>query len=167
MNFYIQLKGKTRKISIDPDATADSYIVKVDGEPYPADIHPMQPNVLSVLIEGVSYRVIFDPRPGASAVVVGEQRMAYRLDDPRSLGSRANVDANDTGVRPIIASMPGRIVRILVQTGAPVEAQQGLIVVEAMKMQNELKSPRAGNVGRIAVEVGATVQAGTVLMVIE
>jgi biotin carboxyl carrier protein len=63
--------------------------------------------------------------------------------------------------------MPGRIVRILVQVGDRIEAQQGLIVVEAMKMQNELKAPKAGDVIRVAVETGATVQAGEVLLVIE
>ncbi len=167
MNTYIELNGRKHRLSIERAAEDDGFRVQLDGQPYPADMHPMQANVLSVLIEGRSYRVLFDPRPSGSAVVLGERRIPYRVDDPRSLGSRTNVDANDTGARSIIASMPGRIVRILVKVGDSIEAQQSLIVVEAMKMQNELKAPRAGTVARIAVEVGATVQAGKVLMVIE
>ncbi len=165
MNYPIELNGSKHRLSIEP--AADGYRFQLDGQPYPADAHLLQPNVLSVLIEGKSYRILFDPRPDGSAVVLEEHRLPYRVDDPRSLGSRRNVDANDTGARPITASMPGRIVRILVQVDDAIEAQQSLIVVEAMKMQNELKAPRAGTVTRIAVAVGATVQAGQLLLVIE
>ncbi|MEO6828544.1 MAG: biotin/lipoyl-containing protein [Acidobacteriaceae bacterium] len=165
MNSCIEMNGRKHQLSIKRQS--GGYICTLDGQPYPADVHLLQANVLSVLIEGRSHRILFDPRPEGSAVVLGERRLPYRVDDPRSLRSRTNVDANDTGARSIIASMPGRIVRILVQDGDSVEANQGLIVVEAMKMQNELKAPRAGKVARIAVEVGATVQASKILMVIE
>lgn len=165
MKIPIELNGSKHSLSIE--AAADGYRFQLDGQPYPADAQLLQANVLSILIEGRSYRILFDPRPDGNAVVLGERRLSYRIDDPRSLGSRRNVDANDTGARPIMASMPGRVVRILVKVGDAIEAQQGLIVVEAMKMQNELKSPRAGTVARIAVAVGATVQAGQLLLIIE
>ncbi len=167
MNYNIELDGRKHRLSIQPNAEMNGYRFQLDGQSCSADAQLLQPNVLSLLIEGKSFRILFDPRPGGAAIVLGERRIPYRIDDPRSLRSRANVDANDTGARSIIASMPGRIVRILVQAGDHIEAQQGLIVVEAMKMQNELKAPRAGTVTRVAVEVGATVQAGKVLMVIE
>jgi biotin carboxyl carrier protein len=63
--------------------------------------------------------------------------------------------------------MPGKVVRVLVEAGQAVEAGQGVVVVEAMKMQNELKSPKAGAVAEVRVEPGATVNAGDVLVVIE
>jgi biotin carboxyl carrier protein len=167
LTYHIELNGTKHRLSIYPAAEGDGYHFELDGQPCSADAQLLQPNVLSLLIEGKSYRILFDPRPDGAAIVLGERRITYRMDDPRSLRSRANVDANDTGTRSIAASMPGRIVRLLVKVGDNVEAQQGLIVVEAMKMQNELKAPKAGVVVRIAVEVGATVQAGKVLMVIE
>mgnify|MGYP001602169597 CR=1 FL=1 len=167
MNFDIELDGRKHRLSIQPLAAADGYSFLLDGQSCSADAYLLQPSILSLLIEGKSYRILFDPRPGEKAIVLSERRISYRIDDPRSLRSRTNVDMSSTGMRPIIASMPGRIVRILVRVGEQIEAQQGLIVVEAMKMQNELKSPRSGNVTRVAVEVGATVQAGDVLLVIE
>lgn len=167
MTYTIELNGRKHRLSIQPDAEANGHRFELDGQPCSADAQLLQPNVLSLLIEGKSYRVLFDPRPGGTAIVVGDRRIPYRVDDPRSLRSYANVNASETGARPIVASMPGRIVRILVQVGDPVEAQQGLIVVEAMKMQNELKAPKSGSVVRIDVAVGTTVQAGKTLMVIE
>lgn len=167
LNFDIEIGGKKRRLSIMPGESADQYRLELDGKPCAADVYFLQANVLSLLVEGKSYRILFDPRPDGAAVVLGEQRVTYEIDDPRSLRSRKNADADASGARPLIASMPGRVVRILVEEGQQVEALQGLIVVEAMKMQNELKAPRAGTISRIGVEVGATVQAGKVLMVIE
>lgn len=166
MNFDIEINGEKHRFSIQKDGDSDKF--ELDGRSCSADVQWLQPGLLSLLIDGRSYRILFDPRPGAGpAIVVQERRIPYRIDDPRSLRSRGNTGASDTGARPISASMPGRIIRILVNLGDQVEALQGLIVVEAMKMQNELKAPRAGIVTRVAVEVGATVQAGSVLLVIE
>ncbi|MEO6828922.1 MAG: biotin/lipoyl-containing protein [Acidobacteriaceae bacterium] len=165
MNLTIELAGQKHRVTIEP--SAGGHRLQLDGEPYPADVQHLQPDILSVLIDGRSYRVLFDPRPGGDAVVLGEQRLPYRIDDPRALGSRADAIANDTGARSVLASMPGRVVRIMVQVGDQIEAHQSLIVVEAMKMQNELKAPKAGVVARIAVEAGTTVQTGALLLVIE
>ncbi|HTZ88891.1 MAG TPA: acetyl-CoA carboxylase biotin carboxyl carrier protein subunit, partial [Alloacidobacterium sp.] len=71
------------------------------------------------------------------------------------------------GPKPIKASMPGRVVRVLAQQGEDVGAHQGIVVIEAMKMQNEMKSPKAGRVAELRVTVGDTVSAGDVLAVIE
>ena len=71
------------------------------------------------------------------------------------------------GREPITAPMPGRVIRVLVEPGQEVAAGEGLIVVEAMKMQNEMKAPRAGRVASVKAEAGATVSAGDILVVIE
>jgi len=166
MNFDIEINGEKHRLSVQKDGDRDRF--ELDGKSCLADVQSLQPGLLSLLIDGRSYRILFDPRAGTGpAIAMDERRIPYRIDDPRSLRSRRNAGTNDTGARPISASMPGRIIRILVNVGDQVEAQQGLIVVEAMKMQNELKAPRAGTVTRVAVEVGATVQAGSVLLVIE
>ena len=167
MNYDIELDGRKHRLSLQPTTDADRYRVLLDDQAYEVDAYLLQPGVLSLLIEGKSYRILLDARPTGSAIVQGEQRMPYTLDDPRSLRSRANADAGGAGTRSVTAPMPGRIVRILVRTGEIVEARQGLIVIEAMKMQNELKAPKAGTIARISVEAGATVQAGEVLLVIE
>ena len=167
MKIDIELNGRKHQISMQPDPEKEGVRIMLDGELCEADVTLQQPNVLSILLGGNSYRILLDRRAEGAAVVLGEHRMPYRVEDPRSLRSRAQGAASDTGARPVLAPMPGRIVRTLVQLGDEVEAQQGVVVIEAMKMQNELKSPKAGRVTRLAAVVGATVQAGEVLVVIE
>lgn len=100
-------------------------------------------------------------------VSVGTQNYTITLADPRRLRSAAAAGALAGGVARITAPMPGKVVRVMVEAGAEVEAGDGIVVVEAMKMQNEMKSPRAGKVLTVNVEVGTTVNGGDVLAVIE
>ena len=117
----------------------------------------------SVLIEGRSYAVAL---LGAGAVSVNGWMFQVEVFDPRSLRGR-RASAEGSGPQTVAALMPGRVIRVLVETGQEVEAGQGLVVVEAMKMQNEMKSPRAGRVVDVRAAAGATVAAGDVLVVIE
>lgn len=87
--------------------------------------------------------------------------------DPKRLRSGQNSDRHHHGVAEILAPMPGKVVRVQMEAGASVEKGEGVVVVEAMKMQNEMKSPRAGVVVSINVKPGDTVNAGDVLAVIE
>lgn len=100
-------------------------------------------------------------------VSVGTERYAITLTDPRRLRSATAAGALAGGAARIMAPMPGKVVRVLVEAGAQVEAGDGIVVVEAMKMQNEMKSPRAGKVVTVNIELGATVNGGDVLAVIE
>jgi len=100
-------------------------------------------------------------------VSVGTKSYAVTLADPRRMRSAAAAGALAGGVARIIAPMPGKVVRVMVEAGAEVAAGDGIVVVEAMKMQNEMKSPRAGKVLTVNVEVGTTVNGGDVLAVIE
>ncbi len=100
-------------------------------------------------------------------VSVGTRQYQLVLTDPKRLRSAAVVGAHAGGAARILAPMPGKVVRVLVEAGAQVEAGVGIVVVEAMKMQNEMKSPKAGVVASINVEIGVTVNGGDVLAVIE
>ena len=102
---------------------------------------------------------------GFEADVEG-RNMVFALTDPRE-AQRHGVSSDSGGRRDIVAPMPGKVIRLLVAAGDSVEPGQGLVVVEAMKMQNELKSPKTGRVIRIVTAEGATVAAGDILMVIE
>jgi biotin carboxyl carrier protein len=167
LTYDIEIDGARHKLSLEPGEQADCFRATLDDETAEVDARLLQPGVLSLLIGGKSYRVILDARPMSTAVVLDERRIPYSFHDSRSLQSRGGAGAGGSGARSIIAPMPGRIVRLLVQAGDSVAAQQGLVVMEAMKMQNELKAPRAGKVVRIAAAAGATVQAGEVLLIIE
>ncbi len=109
------------------------------------------------------YRCVLD----GDGVVIGGRRYGFEVFDPRSLQGRRGGGAGAEGPRPVKAPMPGRVVRVLVEAGDDVTEGQGVVVIEAMKMQNELKSPKGGRVARIGVAVGDTVGAGDVLVVVE
>jgi biotin carboxyl carrier protein len=122
------------------------------------DIVEVEPGVYSVILDGASYEV----RVGDSEIVIDGHRYPFELDDPRQW-KRPGSGAGVQGRAAIVAPMPGKIVRVLVAEGDSVEQGQGILVVEAMKMQNELKAPRAGRVTSIAVKAGDGVIAGAVL----
>jgi len=100
-------------------------------------------------------------------VVIRGRNYAVTIIDPRNLRTDRDSDHHHHGTAEITAPMPGKIVRVLVDVGQQVEAGTALVVVEAMKMQNEMKSPRSGVVVSIDVSAGDTVEAGALLAVIE
>jgi biotin carboxyl carrier protein len=121
-----------------------------------------EPGVYSVLIDGASYEV----RAVGDEVTVNGHSFQIIIEDPRQWKRSAGAAAG-TGRISISAPMPGKIVRLLVAAGDEVKPGQGIVVVEAMKMQNELKSPREGRVTAIRVSVNDSVNAGDILALIE
>jgi len=126
------------------------------------DAREVSPGVWSFLWNGESYEAVIEP----NAVIVDGERLVASAHDPRDW-SPAGGDAGAHGPQQIVAPMPGKIVRVLVSVGDEVQAGQGIAVVEAMKMQNEMQSPRAGRVSEMRAAAGETVAAGDVLATIE
>lgn len=127
----------------------------------------LEGGVLSLLVGGKSYEVRRDQIGEQTEIQIGEERYVVEVRDPRSLRARRGRRAATDGPKKITAPMPGKVVRILAPEGAKVEAGQGIIVIEAMKMQNELKSPKAGVVKKMMAVEGATVNPGDALAVVE
>lgn len=131
-----------------------------------ASIEEVEPGVYSILRDGRSYLArVGKVRDGYQVEVDGTGATVV-LRDPRAMMSRGAGGAS-SGRQSIAAPMPGKIVRVLVAVGDAVEAGQGLVVVEAMKMQNEMKAPRAGTVVQVKAAAGDTVTSGDILIVIE
>jgi biotin carboxyl carrier protein len=126
-------------------------------------MEPSGPGIFSILIDGRSYQATV-LAPGT--IQVNGRIFSVEVFDPRELRQRSSTSGSQ-GRQNIAAPMPGKVVRLLVSAGDLVEARQGLIVVEAMKMQNEMKSPKAGTVVEVKTKEGATVTAGEILVVIE
>jgi biotin carboxyl carrier protein len=105
-------------------------------------------------------------QPGRFAVTLRGASYEVKIVDPKRLGSGQATRSQDHGEAQILATMPGKVVRVLVELGTEVKAGAGIVVVEAMKMQNELKTPKAGTVVKLNATVGETVNAGDVLAVI-
>jgi acetyl/propionyl-CoA carboxylase alpha subunit len=124
------------------------------------------PGIYSVLMDGLVYDVWVEEAVSGLVIVIDGYRFEAGVCDPRRY-SRQSRNRGPEGIQGLRAPMPGKVVRVLAAPGDAVEAGQGVIVVEAMKMQNELKAPRAGRVLSIAVKEGAIVAAGDVLATIE
>jgi biotin carboxyl carrier protein len=130
-----------------------------------ASVSEVMPGVYSILEDTRSWVVTLAQGPAGLEAWVGNARYVLPVNDPRDHGSQFSQPA--TGPVQVRSSMPGKVIRVLVERGAEVTAGQGLVVVEAMKMQNELKAPRAGRITAIGAIEGATVAAGAILIVLE
>lgn len=147
------------------EITVDGKPVEIPSGEGPAVVQ-VEPGVYSVLLGDHSFEARVTAAADGLSVEVGGRRFQVEVRDPRN--ARRRTDAGLAGGRQsILAPMPGKVVRLLVQPGDAVEAGQGLVVVEAMKMQNEIKSPRAGVAREILVSEGANVNAGDTLAIIE
>jgi biotin carboxyl carrier protein len=173
MKFDVNINGRAARLSID--GTRFQY--RRDGEEAierAFSIEPAGPGLYSVLIEGRVYTISYPPLEKNHSPLenlIGEMSVNGRgfsveVFDPRELRARKSA-AEGGGRLNIAALMPGKVIRLLVEKGQQVETGQGLIVVEAMKMQNEMKSPRAGRVADVKAKVDATVAAGEVLLIVE
>ena len=124
-------------------------------------------------VSRTSYDIRFEPAPGG-ALIVHVNGIAVPLavveppgsPKPRAKAARGGAAGSDAGPRAVVAPMPGRIVKVLVQPGEAVQARQGLVVVEAMKMENEVRAPHAGIVADVRVREGSSVEANAVLVVL-
>ena len=130
-----------------------------------ADVRIPEPGIYSILVDGRSYDAAVERTPRALIVTVDGYGFEIEVRDPRRW-SRGSGRAERSGHETLIAPMPGKVVRILAAVGDAVQPGQGVVVVEAMKMQNEIKASRPGRVLAIQVQQGATVAAGEPLATI-
>jgi len=163
--YEVIIQGKTRHVELL--RAGSGWELKLDGKAFPADIGFPQPGVLSILVDGKSYEVKQQITSVETSIVIGQERFSAVVRDPRSLASRRRAADDGHGVRKITAPMPGKVVRIAAPAGTEVESGQAVLVIEAMKMQNELKSPKKGTVKKIIVSEGEAVEAGQVLAEVE
>jgi biotin carboxyl carrier protein len=165
MIYEVTIDGKDYRLELDRvDA---GWQCKLDGHEIQVDAVLRRPDVLSVLIASKAYEIKRERTPTDTHLWVGSARYAAEMRDPRSLRGRQSARGDEKGPRKVVALMPGKVVRVLVGEKADVDAGQGMIVVEAMKMQNEIKSPKKGIVAKIVAAVGANVNAGDVLAIVE
>lgn len=164
MTYDVNIDGKDYRIELE--RVDGRWACRVDGRTVEIDAVLARRDVLSILIDGKAYEIKRERTAVDLHLWVGSVRYAAQLRDPRSLRGRAAAD-DGKGPRKLLAPMPGKIVRVLVAESGEVEAGQGVVVVEAMKMQNEIKSPKKGVVRKLIATEGAAVNAGDVLAVVE
>jgi biotin carboxyl carrier protein len=164
MTYDITINGKNYRLELAPEGA--HWSCRLDGRAIEVDAVLARPDVLSLRVGNHVYEVKCERVAGELHLWVGTQRFSAEIRDPRSLRGRAR-SMDDRGPRQLIAPMPGKVVRVLVNRGVEVEAGAGILVVEAMKMQNEIKSPKKGTIQNIYVSEGAAVNAGDVLAIVE
>lgn len=166
MKYEVLINGHSHQI--DLERADKGYQAIVDGEPFSLDVVMTARDVLSIIHEGRNYEAKREySLMGETHVIVGSERFLAEVRDPRSLRSRRAAAGHEAGPAKILAPMPGKIVRVIAVEGDVVEAGQGLVVVEAMKMQNEIKAPKSGKVTNIAVKEASAVNAGDLLCIVE
>ncbi len=162
MKFEVVINNARRIIELERDA--NRWRIALDGEPVEADAIEISPNIFSILLNGKSHEVRVTPTlTGALTLQTAHCEFTAEVIDPRAWRGRRHGALEAEGRQQIVAPMPGKIIRVLVQAGEKVQAGQGLLVVEAMKMQNEIRSPKSGTVERLLVKEGQPVNAGEAL----
>jgi biotin carboxyl carrier protein len=171
VTFEIEINARRRTVSVERTGSG-RYRVSVDGQPYDVDAVRAGSYGLSILLDGESktsreIQVAPSNVRGELLVVLDGRTVSATVDARRTGHGVADSTAYAHGEQAVVAPMPGRVLRVLVAPGDAVAARQPVVVVEAMKMENELRSPKAGRVKDVAVTAGTSVDAGRVLVVIE
>jgi len=166
MIYEVTINGKDHRLDLSR-AAEGGWQCKLDGREVRVDASLTRPGVLSLLVDNQSYEIKREQIAGETNLWVGSARYRVEIRDPRSMRGRGSGSSAGAGPRKLLASMPGKVIRVLAQEHSQVEAGQGILVVEAMKMQNEVKSPKAGKVQKIVASPGTTVNAGDLLAIVE
>jgi biotin carboxyl carrier protein len=170
MKLNAQLFNTDHEIEITLDPVDDGVVADVDGRSLELEVRELASGEYLILHDTTVFRCRVQPKPHQrNSFEVSLRGHSYDITviDRKRLRSGHASGVHDHGAAEIVSPMPGKVVRLLVEVGNPVKVGDGVVVVEAMKMQNELKSPKAGVVLSINAEAGATVNAGDVLAVIE
>jgi biotin carboxyl carrier protein len=164
MIYEISIDGKSYRLELNQ--AEERWTCRLDGREIEVDAVLARPDVISLRLGNKAYEVKCERVGSDLHLWVGSVRYEVEVRDPRSLRSRSRA-VDDHGPRKLTAPMPGKVVRILLREGAEVDAGTGVLVVEAMKMQNEVKSPKKGKIQKIVVIEGAAVNSGDVLGIVE
>lgn len=166
MKFEVYLDSVTGKTkhTVDLEKNGSSHNVFLDGQPVDANVILAAPNAVSVILNGTAFEIHIAPSlDGTYKLQTGPYEFQADVRDPRAWRGRKQGALEVEGRQQIVAPMPGKVIRLLVKAGDEVEAGQGLVVVEAMKMQNEIRSPKKGKVERLQAKEGQAVNAGEIL----
>jgi len=166
MIYHVTCDGSDHVVDVS-EIEPNVYRVLVDGKERIVDAHETERTVFSLLVSGESIEAnVIERQGGFQMTIEGDYYDLDVVDERRRVLSRAGA-IGGTGSADIKAQMPGKVVKVLVEPGQAVEAGQGVIVLEAMKMENEIKTPTAGTVKEVAVEAGQAVESGQRLVLVE
>ncbi len=166
MHYEVEVDGRRRQVVVHRHD--GQFVVSVDGRESAVDAVRVDAHTWSLLIGGASFEVTVAPdgAAGQLAVTVGHVPSIVALNGRRRWSRKDDGAARGAGSDRLVAPMPGKIVRVLVKAGDTVAARQPLVVIEAMKMENELRASHDGVVKELTAREGQSVDAGTLLAII-
>jgi biotin carboxyl carrier protein len=170
MLYAVEVNGRVRQVAVRRHA--GTLVVEVDGQSWAVDAVPVGAHGLSVLVSGLGRTISHDVTltgdavTGHTNVYVGSVVIPVALNGRKRSGRKEDGTLSGSGPQRLLAPMPGKVVRLLVKQGDPVRARQAIAVIEAMKMENELRALQAGVVSEIHVKEGDSVEAGALLLVV-
>jgi biotin carboxyl carrier protein len=179
VQYEVEVGG--RRLQVVVTRSGDGFAVAVDGRIRHVDAARIDAHTLSLIVDrgdglkavpsgqapSREVSVAADPISGQLTVHVGATAVAVTLNGRRRWGRKDEGAATGSGPQRLVAPMPGKVVRVLVKAGDQVTARQPVVVVEAMKMENELRASRGGTVAEILAREGMSVDAGALLLVIQ
>jgi biotin carboxyl carrier protein len=169
MRYVAKFTGDADPTPVDIEPLSEGrYAVTLNGRRHEVDALSLPQGAVGMLIDGESFSVEFEDRGDEVGVLVRNQVTVIDVADDRRLRLRAGAaQFKVEGKQVVCAPMPGKLVKLLVKVGDEVKEGQGLAVVEAMKMENELKSPKTGKVVELPVKEGSAVENNARLVVVE
>jgi biotin carboxyl carrier protein len=168
MQYEVEIGGRPRQVVVT--RVGDRFAVAVDGHTRQVDTVRIDAHTLSLIVDGVwlaDISITPDRVVGRLTVHVNGTPVPVTLNGRRHAGRKSESGASGSGPQRVAAPMPGKIVRVLVKAGDAVRARQPIVVIEAMKMENELRASREGTVTEIRAREGLSVEAGALLVVIQ
>ena len=169
----VDVNGAVRAVTVARlDKGGNRFRVSWDDRTFVVDAVAVDAHTLSLIrvdegMDSDAVRFVETSSPGEIDVHLGGAVVRVGVNRERDRFGGDPTDHGGDGVMQVVAPMPGKVVRLLVEPGEQVDAKHTLVVVEAMKMENELTAPRAGRVSEVRVEEGMSVETGMVLVVIE
>jgi biotin carboxyl carrier protein len=161
------VKVGEREASLELRRDQNIWHCQVDGREFRVECRQINAETISLLIEGTSFEARRVQSENGAQIFVNGAPYAVAVYDPRSLHGNRRLRAGKGGSQALTASMPGKIVRLLAKEGDEIQAGQGIVIIEAMKMQNEIRAQQPGRVQKMMAREGANVNAGEVLAIVE
>jgi biotin carboxyl carrier protein len=166
MRYVATVEGVEHQIEVE-EVSKELYRLRFDGHEFAADLRRVGATSFSVIVDSRCFDLEVVRDGGEVIVASREGRARIAISDGLARPGRRAVSPRQAGKAEVKAMMPGKVVAVLVSPGDEVAAGQGVVTVEAMKMENELKSPTSGKVAEVRVSAGTNVEKGNVLVIIE
>ncbi len=163
----LEIISGTEHLEIDVAGSTDKRRIRIGDREVECDWVRLPNGQYSLILDGRVYDLSLELDTDSCSVAGPRGIHQFRISDPRRLGQQPDVEGGAAGLQRICAEMPGKVIRLLVRKGDKVAYDQGLLVLEAMKMQNEIRAPKSGVVLEIGVQDGRAVGTGDFLLSIE